>query len=308
MVYTWVDGAFPGYAQLLETYASTSHDRNPNRYRDNLDLLKFSLRSLERFMPWVRTVHLVSMRPQVPRWLNPERVRIVHHDAIFAEAHLPTFNSFAIVSNLCRIPDLSTRFLYLEDDRFFMRPVGLSDFVSPEGKLKLYQERLLTPKARERAKKHASPWNLALAEANHLLDERYGSVPRRSVKKAPLFIDRGLFERFEHVFADALAHNRSSRFRAPFNAAVEHLYPYFLWHEGWATEAARWDVLRNVGYLGLERSSLYNAAGLSLLSIRRPKLACLNDNYGHAPPERAVRIVKRFLERTFPARSRFERD
>ncbi len=49
VVYTWVDGAAPGYAELLGRYAQSGHDLNPNRYRDNLDLLKYSLRSLERY-------------------------------------------------------------------------------------------------------------------------------------------------------------------------------------------------------------------------------------------------------------------
>ena len=41
VVYTWVDDTFPGYRDLLDGYAGTSHDLNPNRTRDNLDLLKY---------------------------------------------------------------------------------------------------------------------------------------------------------------------------------------------------------------------------------------------------------------------------
>ena len=46
VVYTWVDDTFPGYAEELARHAGKPADRNPNRTRDNLDLLRYSLRSL----------------------------------------------------------------------------------------------------------------------------------------------------------------------------------------------------------------------------------------------------------------------
>ena len=72
VVYTWVDGDTPGYAELLRQYARRQLDLNPNRFRDNLDILKYSLRSLERYAPWIRKLYLVTARPQVPRWLDLE--------------------------------------------------------------------------------------------------------------------------------------------------------------------------------------------------------------------------------------------
>src|SRR5262245_45524529 len=113
VVYTWVDDTWPGYADLLRQHASNRHDLNPNRTRDNLELLRFSLRSLAAFVPWARRVYLVSCRPQVPAWLNTDRITVVHHDAFIPREHLPTFNSFAIVSNLHRIPNVARRFVYV---------------------------------------------------------------------------------------------------------------------------------------------------------------------------------------------------
>ena len=66
---------------------ATRHDLNPNRYRDNLSILKYSLRSLERFAPWIRRVFLVTCRPQKPAWLDDRAVSrlellgLVHSDA-----------------------------------------------------------------------------------------------------------------------------------------------------------------------------------------------------------------------------------
>ncbi|MBW2698592.1 MAG: hypothetical protein JRE70_19065, partial [Deltaproteobacteria bacterium] len=43
VVYTWVDGTWPGYPELLNQYSDKQQDLNPNRYRDNLDILKYSI-------------------------------------------------------------------------------------------------------------------------------------------------------------------------------------------------------------------------------------------------------------------------
>ena len=52
-------------------------------------------------------------------------MHVVDHREVFAgyEQFLPTFSSRAIESMLWRIPDLSERFLYLNDDFMLLRPV-----------------------------------------------------------------------------------------------------------------------------------------------------------------------------------------
>ena len=63
---------------------------------------------------------------KVPVWLNTDHptVREVTHKEIFANPdHLPTFSSPAIEINMHRIPGLSNRFIYSNDDFFLMRPI-----------------------------------------------------------------------------------------------------------------------------------------------------------------------------------------
>ena len=51
-------------------------------------------------------------------------MRVVTHKEIFPNpSHLPTFSSPAIEINFHRIPDLSNRFIYANDDVFLMRPI-----------------------------------------------------------------------------------------------------------------------------------------------------------------------------------------
>ena len=86
LVYTWVDGDDAQFQADIRQYASGSKQLNPERMRDPYDLLRYSLRSTAMFAPWIRKVHIVTRRPQVPKWLdldNP-RVNVVHHDELRA--------------------------------------------------------------------------------------------------------------------------------------------------------------------------------------------------------------------------------
>ncbi|XP_077506592.1 N-acetylglucosamine-1-phosphotransferase subunits alpha/beta-like isoform X1 [Amblyomma americanum] len=108
---------------------SENEDLVASRFADN-DELKYSLRSLERFAPWVRKVYIVT-NGQIPSWLNLDcpRVAIVTHEEIFPnKSHLPTYSSPAIETHLHRIQGLSQRFIYLNDDVFFGKEVWPEDF------------------------------------------------------------------------------------------------------------------------------------------------------------------------------------
>lgn len=309
VVYTWVDGAWPGYAEELQTYADRPIDLNPNRYRDNLDLLKYSIRSLFRYAPWHRHVYLVTARPQVPEWLDVEAngVTVVHHDEFYDPGHLPTFSSFSLLCNLAKIRGVSDRFLYMEDDRLLGRDVALSDLATADGGLKLYAKFERTDDARGWQSDRLSPWESALAYSNHLLDERYGPSPRMTIKHAPVLFDREEWAAFESRFEKEVAYTSASRFRSKFNIAAEHMYPYSLLHEGRAERVGIGRSFRDTSYLGLGNSEVVCRMGLAHLALRRPMFFCLNDNFGDTPNSRVVGRVREWLEARYPDPSPLER-
>ena len=107
---------------------------NAARYRDH-DELRFSLRSLEQNVPWVRHVYLVT-NGQVPPWLDAERkdITVVEHASLYPNrSHLPTFSSPSIEMHIHRIRNLSRCFLYLNDDVLFGQPVSRDDFETSSG-------------------------------------------------------------------------------------------------------------------------------------------------------------------------------
>ncbi|XP_068611095.1 N-acetylglucosamine-1-phosphotransferase subunits alpha/beta [Brachionichthys hirsutus] len=132
----------PGYLFWDLTAISQSkqdEDVSASRFEDNEEL-RYSLRSVERHAPWVRHVFIVT-NGQIPSWLNLDnpRVTVVTHRDIFQnQSHLPTFSSPAIETHMHRIPGLSQKFIYLNDDVMFGKDVWPDDFYTHSKGQKVY--------------------------------------------------------------------------------------------------------------------------------------------------------------------------
>ncbi len=142
IVYLWVDGSDPAW-RSKRLAAQQQLDKNQRqqiaahgdvegRFRDN-DELRYSLRALDRFFPEHGNVYIVT-DGQVPAWLqaHPQLSIVDHRDLIPANA-LPTFDSAHIESYIHRIPGLSERYFYFNDDVFFGAPVDLADWFLDDG-------------------------------------------------------------------------------------------------------------------------------------------------------------------------------
>ena len=130
-VIAYVDGADPLWQQ--EYLATVRQPALTKRYRD-WGTLPFLLRGIERHLPFVDRVFLVvSRESQVPVWADRSRLQVVLHTDIIPAAYLPTFTSTTIELFLHKIPGLSERFLYFNDDMFPVRDAVEADFF-PEGR------------------------------------------------------------------------------------------------------------------------------------------------------------------------------
>ncbi len=131
MVYLWCDGNDPEFIKRKNQYLPAEKNIEVNgdkRFFDN-DELKYSLRSLEKNVPWINHVFIVTDR-QVPRWLNLNynKVTIIDHSEIMPKEVIPCFNSGVIEYFLAFIPNLSEKFLYGNDDMMFGGKVTPNDF------------------------------------------------------------------------------------------------------------------------------------------------------------------------------------
>lgn len=138
VVYTWVNSKDPEWIELkqkaLETITDIGHiDNTKARWvntNDPYEEISLSIESVRTYLPWVRNIFVVTQRPQqLPEHITSKfNVLYVHHDQIIHSHFLPVFSSHAIEANIHRIPDLSEKFIYFNDDMYINRPMKISDF------------------------------------------------------------------------------------------------------------------------------------------------------------------------------------
>lgn len=134
LVYLWVDGNCPEMLAKrnfwLKKYNRPVDEQAVNncRFIDNEEL-KYSLRSVEMYAPWVNNIYIVTDK-QVPKWLNTShpKIHIIDHTEIMPQEALPTFNACAIETCLHKIKGLSEHFIFSNDDMFFARPTDFHFF------------------------------------------------------------------------------------------------------------------------------------------------------------------------------------
>ena len=106
-VFTWVNGTDPQQLKLLGKYV-----KNPQRlnimYRD-YGMLRFGIRSIEKFTPWVRKIYLFT-NGQVPTWFNVSAKRytathsLIHsltHTLTHSHTHTLTHSRMLVLFIIC---------------------------------------------------------------------------------------------------------------------------------------------------------------------------------------------------------------
>ncbi|XP_055838227.1 N-acetylglucosamine-1-phosphotransferase subunits alpha/beta [Episyrphus balteatus] len=136
VVYTWVNGSDPEFTESIRQF---DPHYDPARFDDKNEL-KYSLRSLEKYAPWVRKVYIVT-NGQIPHWidLSYDKVSVIPHSALSEyPEYLPTFSSSAIETFIHRIPNLSKRFIYMNDDIFLGAPLYPEDLYTQSEGVRVY--------------------------------------------------------------------------------------------------------------------------------------------------------------------------
>lgn len=135
-VITWVDGSDPKLQTKRSKYISIKKDDatvTESRYSD-CDELLYCLTGIAENLRFIKRVFIVT-DDQIPSAIERLRTRlpksreldicVVDHKCIFRdfEEFLPTFNSTTIESALHRIPNLSNRYIYFNDDFIAIEPL-----------------------------------------------------------------------------------------------------------------------------------------------------------------------------------------
>jgi hypothetical protein len=316
IVFTWVNNT-KEHAKKREYWLDktkvkgvVSSDNGINRYSNNEEL-RYAIRSIYTYAPWVRCIFVVVDDQQFPEWLSPASadapipVCIVPHTLIYGKeyrSHLPTFNSQSIECHLHKIPNLSEQFIYFNDDMFFGKNTQWHDFFNDQGLPKYVFSGAVTT-----GKKVASmcKWTMAWINNGNLLT-RVFPASSKEIRRCQAHQGCPLLKTsFENMWKHArvhkyLARTSESKFREP-----NDLYPIgFMVY--WNKYMNLYDLhTMNTFYTQITDHSAPEKEFRVLLE-QDPTLFCIND--GVLRKRRAQGIVlKIFLNFFFPVASPVEK-
>ncbi|MFB6619509.1 stealth conserved region 3 domain-containing protein [Streptomyces sp. NPDC085524] len=306
-VYTWVDGSDVAWLerknQVLSGLGLETVDAAASaaRFRSR-DELRYSLRSIDMYAPWIRNIYIVTDR-QVPAWLdtNHHRVRVVDHTEIFGNrGALPTFNSHAIESQLHNIEGLAEHFLYFNDDFFMGRTVLPNLFFEGNGQAKHFMSPTAIPMIPTR---HDDDFNISAAKNNRaLIAGSFGQALTHGFLHAPYPMRRSVMADLHQTYPEVMAQTAASRLRSHSDVSVaSSLHHYFAYQTSRSIPGRIACGFVNVG-LSEHRTRLTR-----LMTARPHDVFCLNDYHdGDVPEEEQDAILAAFLPSYFPVASQFE--
>ena len=141
-VITWVDGNDPLHQRKMSKVLSSEETKRPYvgsvKYKE-IGEIYYCVLSIIKFAPFVRNIFIVTDN-QVPQFIKKQeisdpRIKIIDHKEIFKGLmdFAPTFNPRCIDALLYRIPGLSERFIYFNDDMFLIKKTDKEDWYEEGG-------------------------------------------------------------------------------------------------------------------------------------------------------------------------------
>lgn len=302
IVYTWVDGSDQKWlakktkfqSKLLKNHSQLESFSTVNgRFRDNQEL-KYSLRALEKFFPEHGKVFLVT-DCQIPSYINPEKIHLIFHEQIME--NLPTFSSKKIESNLFKIPNLSEKFLYFNDDVFIGPQFSLDDYFEEDIPIILYEQ--LSNFSDEE-----SHINAIQISKNFLLNKYHNAQNfQQAMSHSPKIVHKKLFQKFIQEFPHIYQLCQKEIFR-------ENHIPSFL-----SDSYYRWLDIKGLGKTKILSSKYYQTK----TNIEEQKISqliqdfyqlnyfCINDTSDNDDQDYNLILLRETLEILFPQKSQYEK-
>ncbi len=320
-VYLWVDGADPVWHNKKKAFLPKDVIKDAGkeatsecRYIDNNEL-KYSLRSLEMYAPWINKIFIVT-DGQVPSWLNVDnpKIKIVDHKEIIEDDYLPLFNSTAIEMRIDRIPGLSEHFIFGNDDMMFAKETTPDFFFTEEG-LPIVRHMKKSFRCYKRSN-HRNYSNMVYSSILKIREE-YGQAFEVAPHHCADAYTKTLYRKCIEKYSEWASHTMNSRFRmfGDMHRSIIGLYGIC---EGLAVER-KVNRTNNIGSL----KSLYKAFVLNEFNYDskrtqvgstsyeeffkryNPYLVCFNDNEDASEEDREE--LRDFLKRSYSVKSSFEK-
>jgi len=285
---------------VVYTWAGETQTNNPrNSYNNEL---KYSLRSIDRFAPWVNKIYILMNTYKQPSWIKPtdKIIFLEHKDTFPSKEYLPNTNSNAIETTICNIPNLSEHYIYFNDDVFLGKPIKYTHFFTPDGKAKIHNYALNTTQTIEN--NYSSQLNIHFPP----------NTDKMHIHVAIPYI-KSLCLEFNNKYADYIHWIRStkSRFKKGFdvcntynlNTPCQQIhYPMskymYLKHK-----AIPVNLMKNIIYINV----LNYIDEFPKIFIKKPNIFCINDTE-KKPEKRKIfnEYTLNFYRTYFPTKASFE--
>lgn len=313
LVYLWCNLDDPNFKQRKENFLKgqiiDKEANNPCRFVDNGEL-KYSLRSVELYAPWVNKIYIVTDN-QIPNWLNLNnpKIQIINQNDILLYSAIPSFNSIAIEHSIKNIPNLEEHFIYANDDMFF------NDYTPPE----FFFNKKGCPISRfrkKRKKRHYTLYEYALNNAENLIYKKFkinlNFEPHHNIDA---YLKSEVINCYE-TFKNEIDKTINSHFRNKENVERAIYQKYFIAHKkGEFKRVSKVDcklnpIKRLINLIKKEYkkdSCLIFPQGRNIeetLNKFKPYLFCINDSEETTNEDR--KYLKEFLQKKFPNKSAFE--
>jgi hypothetical protein len=315
VVFTWVENTKSHasnrryWLEKTKKGPAVSSDNEINRY-GNHDELRYSIRSIYQFMPWVRCIFVIVDSEQFPKWLSETSasatipVCIVPHSLLFGsqfQQDLPTFNSQSIECHLHRIPQLAEQFIYFNDDMFAGAFVSWTDFFTKQGHPKyVFTGVLPTGNKTAAMGKHTMAW----INNNNLLDKVFAdktdACRKYPAHQACPMLKTTFVEIWSHPRVNKyLVRTSQSKFREHYDLYAIGFLVFWNLYSNRAEE-------QNMNTLFVQIYDHTNTTSVCQNIIERsPKLFCLNDGLVGRRKSQGV-VIKTFLNFMFPNQTAVE--
>lgn len=306
VVYTWVNGSDPLWTNQRNEWAKrtlgASWDATKvTRFRDRNEL-KYSLRSIQKFAPFVRHIYIVTCG-QRPAWLkaHPKISLVSHKDIYLWPEHLPVFNSMSIETHLHRIPNLAERFIYMNDDVFLGAPTTPFSFFTKKGRIRVFLKD--SPIEEDPSPTLAGAYRRAAANTRALIIRTFHSdkfcryhehTPFPSIQSHTKDVER----RFTRVFRTTSSH----RFRTQEDYTITNgLVPISAIYlkRGYPCKAY------TITY-SFRGDAERDKVGLKQIAKTQPIFFCIQDDAADKSPA-AERCLSNFFETYFPTKAPWEK-
>lgn len=311
VVFTWVNNTDEDWqAQYHHTLQSLDHENiglyatDSARFSNHNELF-YSVHAVEKFMPWVRNIFIVTGN-QKPHWLNSNtqtKIKIINHAEIIGETYLPTFNSHVIEAHLHKIPDLSEHFIYFNDDIFVARPLSPNHFFENNGLASLFVTSKSFQKMRSRGL--ITPTLTASEHTIQLLKAHY---PELNID-APLAhtympLRKSAFQKAWGLFENEISNFLTNKVRNNFEINMaSFLVPWLMYLDGYSVPK------REICYYFNIRSTHAQTQYRKLLFKKNhnymPHSFCINDSSSQNADDHYASYFKVFMDDYFEINSNF---